>query len=187
MGNRRWDCTTRLLGMAMLLCARGYGESPAHTPSEYQVKATYLYNFVNFVAWPGGPAEQQGPIVLCVIGKDPFKGALDRAGETRTSSGRPFAFRQIYDPAAGRSCHVLFVSASESKHLPAILNAVRAWSVLTVSEIDGFFYQGGMITFLMEGDRVRFQINSSAAGIAHLKVSSKLLQLAMTPDDKKRD
>jgi hypothetical protein len=166
----------------------GLAESPAPRPSEYQVKAAFLYNFVKFVEWPATPGEKVGPIVLCMLGKDPFGGALDRAVEGKKVEGRPLAIRPINDIAAARSCHVLFVSASEVGRISEITYAVRTWDVLTVSEIHGFSGRGGIITFLMDGQRVRFQINSEAAARAGLKISSKLLQLAVAaPEDKEHD
>jgi hypothetical protein len=123
-------------------------------------------------------AEQQGPASICVIGKDPFAGALVRAIEGKQVNGRPMVVRQINGPGAAVSCHVLFVSSSESSRLLEIVKAVHSWSVLTVGESDGFSERGGMITFLMEGQRVRFQINLKAATEAGLKISSKLLHLA---------
>jgi hypothetical protein len=142
------------------------------------VKAAFLYYFVKFVEWPATIAEQLGPVSMCVIGKDPFGGALVRAIEGKQVNGRPIVVRQVNGPGAATSCHVLFVSSSESSRFTDIVKTVRAWSVLTVGESDGFAERGGMVTFLMEGQRVRFQINLKAATDAGLKISSKLLQLA---------
>jgi hypothetical protein len=184
----RRTITTSLLGVAMLVCACAHAENAAHGPSEYQVKAAFLYNFVKFVDWPDTPAAQEGPIEICVLGKDPFGGALERVVEGKTVNGRPLVIRRVKEVAAARSCQVLFVSASEAGRVSEITQAVHAWSVLTVSEIDRFSERGGIITFLMEGQRVRFRINPKMAASAGLKISSKLLQLAVVrPEDKEKD
>ena len=171
--------STRLtiLAIGLLLLSRSgmEAQSAAAMPSEYQVKAAFLYNFVKFVEWPGPMAGQVG---ICVIGKDPFQGALERAVEGKQLDGRAFEVRRITDLAPARACQVLFISASESKRAADIIEITRPWGVLTVSEIDGFSRHGGMIGFLMEGQRVRFRINAAAASVAGLKISSKLLQLA---------
>ena len=172
----------------MLVCPRASAGNEPPTPSEYQVKAAFLYNFVKFIEWPATPANQEGPIELCVLGKDPFGGAIERVIDGKSVNGRPLAIRRISDVAAARACHVLFVSASEAGRVSEITKAVRTWSVLTVSEIDRFSERGGIITFLMEGQRVRFRINSKIAATAGLQISSKLLQLALVrPEDKERD
>jgi hypothetical protein len=176
---------TSLLAVAMLVCARAHADDAPQGPSEYQVKAAFLYNFVKFIDWPAG---QEGPIELCVLGKDPFGGAIERVIAGKAVNGRPLAIRRIGDIAAARTCQVLFVSASEASRVSEITKAVHTWSVLTVSEIDRFSERGGIVTFLMEGQRVRFQINPKAAASAGLKISSKLLQLAVVrPEDKEKD
>jgi hypothetical protein len=172
----------------MLVCTGAHAENPAQGPSEYQVKAAFLYNFVKFVEWPETPVVQEGAILLCMLGKDPFGGALERVVEGKTVNGRPLVIRRIGDIAAARSCQVLFVSASEAGRVSEITRAVRGWNVLTVSEIDRFSERGGIITFLMEGQKVRFQINPKTAASAGLKISSKLLQLAVVrPEEKEKD
>jgi hypothetical protein len=168
----------RLLVTALLSCASAYPDNPAQRASENDVKAAFVYNFVKFVEWPGTVAEQRGPVVMCVMGKDPFGDSLRRAVDGRKVNGRPIAVRQINDVRAVVSCHVLFVSASESAHTPEIVRAVLAWSILTVGEGEQFIERGGMVAFLMKGDRVQFQINAKAASEAGLKISSKLLLLA---------
>jgi hypothetical protein len=181
---------TSLLAVAMLVCARAHAhaESAPQGLSEYQVKAAFLYNFVKFIDWPDGPAWQEGPIAICVLGKDPFGNALERVVEGKTVNGRPLAIRRIGDIAAARSCHVLFVSASEAGRVGEIVKAAQTRSVLTVSETDRFCERGGIIAFLMDGQRVRFRINPKAAASAGLSISSKLLQLsASRPDEKEKN
>ena len=177
---------TGLLAIAMLVCTHALAENAAQGPSEYQVKATFLYNFVKFIDWPA--TRNEGPIELCVLGKDPFGGALGRAVEGKTVNGRPLVIRRIGEIAAGRSCHVLFVSAPEAGRVSEIIKAIRGRNILTVSDVDRFCERGGIITFLMEGQRVRFRINPKMAASAGLKISSKLLQLAVIrPEDKEKD
>ncbi len=167
----------RVILIAVLFRASTFADA-IQGPSEYQVKAAFLYNFVKFVEWPAALPEQQGPVVMCVIGKDPFGDVLVRAVEGKKVNGRPMEVRQIAGAGAAISCHVLFVSPSESSRFTEIANAVRVWSVLTVGEGERFTERGGMIAFVMEGQRVRFQINLKVATEAGLKVSSKLLLLA---------
>jgi len=160
------------------ICMLAQAESSAQSLSEYQVKAAFLYNFVKFVEWPAAAIDQRESITLCVLGRDPFGDALVRAVEGKTVNGHQIATRKINEVAAARSCHVLFLSASESGRAAEIIRAVQARNVLTVGEFDRFIESGGMINFVMDGQRVRFQINAKAALDAGLKISSKLLQLA---------
>jgi len=94
---------------------------------------------------------------------------------------------RITDVKAARSCRILFVSASEAARLAEILAAVADWSVLTVSEVERLPERGGIINFLMDGQRVRFRINLGTATRAGLKISSKLLQLGVGLDEKRKN
>ena len=152
-------------------------------PSEYQLKAAFVFNFAKFVEWPpeafSTPASN---FIIGIIGDTPFEDFLARAVEKKTINGHPFQFKQCKTLSELKSCHILFVSLSERKRLAEILRAVRGASVLTVSEVENFLPAGGMIQFLMEGNKVRFAINDAAAKQAGLRISYKLLSLAKRPE-----
>ena len=151
----------------------------AQASNEYQVKAAFLYNFAKFVDWPaeafGG---SNGTLVIGVVGDDPFGGALDQAINGKSIGGRPLAVRRLRWGQDLRSCHILFISSSERKRLPQIIQSLRGASVLTVGDMGQFNQQGGIINFILEASKVRFEINSRGADQARLRISSKLLALA---------
>jgi hypothetical protein len=152
-------------------------------PSEYQMKAAYLYNFAKFVEWPPAALPTtNSPIIIGVLGDDPFDGFLDSTVQHKTIDGHPLAIRRLKTAAEAKTCHVLFISSSEKKNWPEISAALAGASVLTVSENwDHFTAQGGMILLFMEGKRIYFEINNDAARKAGLKISSKLLLLGKKP------
>ena len=147
--------------------------------SEYQVKATYLYNFGRFVHWsPNATATKGDSFSICVLGQDPFGPTLDSTLVGETLDGKPLAVKRISTPREAGECRILFVSLTEEHHLKEILAATDQAGVLTVSDIPGFSRRGGMIQFVMEGDRVRFEINLATAESAKLVLSSELLKVA---------
>jgi len=147
--------------------------------SEYQVKAAYLFNFLKFVEYPGESfADPLAPIVIGVVGEDPFGNALPQVVIGKTVQGRDLVIRVYHAGEDLRGAHILFISASERKRLPMILSGLRGSSVLTVGDTAGFLEAGGMIQFLNENGRVRFAIDVDATLRARLKLSSKLLSLA---------
>ena len=148
-------------------------------PNEYQVKATYLYNFGRFVKWPdaAGPAKGDS-FPVCVIGQDPFGAILDSTLGGEALDGKPVVLRRISKPHDAGECRILFISSTEEKRLKEILTALDESGVLTVSDMPGFTRRGGMIQFLLEGDRVRFEINLASAESAKLVLSSELLKVA---------
>jgi len=113
-----------------------------------------------------------------VIGDDPFGWALDQAINGKTINGRTLLVRRLRWGHDLRSCHILFISSSERKRLPQIIQSLRGASVLTVGDMGQFNQQGGIINFILEANKVRFEINSRGADHARLKISSKLLSLA---------
>jgi hypothetical protein len=148
-------------------------------PSEYQVKAAYLYNFGRFVKWPDGIAAGKGDsFPVCVLGRDPFGPILDSTLAGEALEGKPVVIRRITKPPDAADCRILFVSSTEENHLKEILAAIDQAGVLTVSDIPGFSRRGGMIQFVVEGDRIRFEINLATAESAKLVLSSELLKVA---------
>ena len=148
-------------------------------PTEYQVKAAYLYNFGRFVKWPAGIAAGKGDsFPVCVLGRDPFGSILDSTLAGEALEGKPVVIRRIARPQDALDCRILFVSSTEENHLKEILAAIDRAAVLTVSDIPGFSRRGGMIQFVVEGDRVRFEINLASTERARLVLSSELLKVA---------
>jgi hypothetical protein len=146
---------------------------------EYQVKAAFLYNFARFVDWPAQSFKAAGdPITICVVGENPFGGALDEATDRKTVAGRGFAIRQTAAIGPDCDCQILFISASERRRFRSILDSLKPVGILTVGEIQGFAAEGGVVNFKLEGGKVRFEINIEAAERQQLHISSKLLSLA---------
>lgn len=150
---------------------------PAGPATDYEVKAAFLYNFAKFVEWPE-PASPGAPLVVTVLGDDPFGPVLDRTLAGRTAQERTLVARRISRAEDAEPSQILFVGASEEPRLPQILSVLEGRSVLTVSEMDGFAERGGMIGFRTEGSRVRFDINLQQATRARLRISAELLQMA---------
>lgn len=157
-------------------------QAQTQTANEYEVKAAFLYNFAKFVEWPPEAfgTGAGAALIVGIIGDDPFGSAIDRTISGKTVNGRQLTIRRLKWGQNLKDCHVLFVSSSEQKRLPQILENLKGASVLTVSEMDQFSQQGGVIGFVMEDSKVRFEINTSASEQARLKISSKLLALAKT-------
>jgi len=148
-------------------------------PSEYQIKAAFLYNFAKFANWPPVAfADSQAPFVFGIVGADPFQGELTSLLSEKSLDGRRFVVRRFRRSEDLRQCHLLFISPSEKKFLAQILSSLDGASVLTVADIPGFTRSGGMIGFVIIDNRVRLEINAQAAERSHIKISSRLLALA---------
>ncbi len=147
-------------------------------PTQYQVEATYLYNFSQFVLWPEGQTAAEKSFNICVLGQDPFGPALAAILANETVGGKNIVAKRIPTAQEAVHCRVLFISSSEGGRLKEILNEVGGTSVLTVSDLPEFAERGGMVQFLLAEDRVRFEVNLAAAERAGLTLSSDLLKVA---------
>lgn len=145
--------------------------------SEYDVKAAFLYNFGKFVEWPAGTfASRNAPLLIGVYGDNPFGNRLAGVVRGRTINGHPVIARQVSFKEL-KLCQILFICRSEQKNIRKILNTLAGAGVLTVTEEMNSSQSGVMINFITENDRIRFEINNSAAEKVGLKISSKLLIL----------
>jgi hypothetical protein len=150
-------------------------------PTEYQVKATYLYNFGQFVRWPASvaaPLDQR--FQVCILGHDPFSSILDATLAGEEIDGQAVVARRISAARDAGLCRILFISSSEEGQLKEILAAIGKAGVLTVSDMPDFTQRGGMIQFTRDGNRIRFAVNLTSAEHAGLMLSSQLLRLAVS-------
>jgi hypothetical protein len=147
-------------------------------PSEYHVKAAFLYNFAKFIDWPDGTfSDPNTPIIIGVLGEDPFGVDLEKTVEGKRVKGRSFLIKRFHQLGKLEYCHILFISLSEKSNMSQILKKFNKSSILTVSETERFILDGIIINFIIHESKVRFKININAAENAGLKISSKLLRL----------
>lgn len=166
---------TRLLRGLVLLLAGGHGAGAvawAAEPLEYAVKAAYLAKFPFYVEWPPTAfAAPTSPLVLCVVGDDPFGSALDEAVAGQQVQGRAIAVRRLKAAARDSGCHVAYVGADSRAE------ALRGGAVLVVSDAPN---GGGIINFVLRDNKVRFTVDDEAAFQNGLAISSKLLSVALS-------
>jgi len=151
----------------------------AQSATEYQVKAAFLFNFAKFVDWPVDAfASADSALQICVLGQDPFGRDFEQVIVDKTVNGHRIEIAHPDGVPQARACQILFIAASETAHLRAILAGLKGASVLTVGDAPGFAILGGVINFVLDDGRVRFEINVKAAELAHLKISARLLTVA---------
>ncbi len=160
--------------------------------SEYLIKAGFTYNFAKLMEWPASAFPQpDSPIVIGVLGTDPFGGTLDDVLKGKTVNGRQFVVKHLKWGADFKDCNILFVSSSEAAHLDEIFHAVKGLPILTLGETPDFARRGGIINFIVADNKVKFEVNVDAAKQANINISSRLLSLAIivqpsAPDGRKQ-
>jgi hypothetical protein len=169
---RRFLCVSALSAALFWLRLVPHISAASAGPLEYDVKAAFLLNFTKFIEWPPGAfATADAPLIICIVGDDPFGRAIDQIVEGESVNGHRIVIERV-GTYQQKSCRVLYAGG---KTPPP---GTPGLPVLTVGEGDDFIHQGGMIGFVLDNRRVRFDINLKAAANAGLKLSSKLLSVA---------
>lgn len=178
---KRWKV---LLGVAAVALALGTVSALPWEDNltEYKVKGAFLYNFARYTEWPEGTfADDDAPLVFATLGEDPFGEILKTIVNGKALSGRPLQLRHhksLEELLEAAPCHVLFVSESMKKQLPAVHKALLTKPIFTVSDLTDFATLGGTARFFIKQGTVRFVINQSSAKRQGLTISSQLLKLA---------
>jgi YfiR/HmsC-like len=151
----------------------------AQSATEYQVKAAFLFNFAKFVEWPADAFPgTDAPLQICLLGRDPFGHEFEEVIGDKSINGHRIEVIHPSGVPQARGCQIIFVASSEKKQTLEILRGLQGANVLTVGDTAGFAGMGGIINFVLDDGRVRFEINVKAAERAHLKISARLLTVA---------
>ncbi len=162
----------------LVLAAVAWGQT-SPVMDEYHVKAACVTSLASFVEWPaaafGSPEQAVG---VCVLGTNPFGESLRDFAKGKIVSGRALSVRILADVRQTAGCHIVFVSPSEHLRLKSILETLRGQDVFSVGDTSDFIAEGGIVNLRIESGKVRLEVNEEAARQSHLRVSSRLLQLA---------
>lgn len=150
----------------------------AQQVTEQDVEAAFLYNFTRFVEWPAELPSAPEPFRVCIVAGPTMTAAVQRTMQGESVNGRAIATPSPTSAQEARRCQILFVGRAEMDRAASLLAAVRTLPVLTVSDGDRFIARGGVIQFVRDGGRVRFDVNVEAARRTGLSISSRLLQVA---------
>jgi hypothetical protein len=146
---------------------------------EHPLKAAFTYNFLKFTSWPAGRfADAEAPVIIGVLGRSPMLATIETLVANRQINGRAILVRRVGNAEEARAAHLLFCPAAEDRRSGELLAVLAGEGVLTVGESDEFARRGGMINFVLEQDKVRFEINVSRVEQGGLKLSAQLQKLA---------
>jgi hypothetical protein len=168
-----------VLACLLLFLACPYAFSQSEGNAEYPLKLAFLFNFTKFIEWPADAfPSADAPMEICVVGQDPFGDDLEQSLRRRTVDNRPMAIRRSRPGDDLKGCQIVFVTAEANGQAASIVSRLKNSSVLTVGETKGFAANGGVVNFIVEENKLRFEINLDAAKLTGLSLSSKLLALA---------
>ena len=167
-----------LLLIALLQGCSHILSAQAPFASEYEVKAVFIFNFTQFVEWPSSSfSSAQAPLVIGVLGDNPFGSYLEDAVAGEKAHGHPIVVYYYKNPDEVEACNVLFINQSKSNEMSNIMAKLSGKGVLTISDANGFLQQGGIVRFFTKNNKISLQVNLDAAKSANLDISSKLLRI----------
>lgn len=173
---RKFYCILLILGSAFALPLASQAQ-PINR--EYQLKSVFLLNFAQFTTWPTNTFPQtNSPLVIGILGADPFGSQLDETVRFENWNGHPFIVQRYPRLEDVKPCHLLFVSGSETRRLDKVVSSVKGKPVLTVADGDAVASREIMIRLITQNNRIRFKINLDLVREANLTISSKLLRVA---------
>lgn len=173
----------RLGALALAAAALPLAAARAETPGvslEFAVKASYLTKFGPFVQWPPSAMPADAPARICLVGADPFGRAIDQAVQGQQIQGHPLVVVRLdaVDAQTASTCQIMFVGKATTQPTAVSLSAAAGKPVLTVTDRSRGV-TGGMIEFVLDHGRVRFDVDDQSAEACGLQISAKLLALAV--------
>jgi hypothetical protein len=165
--------------VAILLGVTPGAGKPSNETAEYPVKLAFIYQLALYVRWPSDSfATPTTPLVVCVVGDDPFDPDLERELQSHSVDNHPIMVRKARRRDNLRTCHMVFVAAQESKQAAGVIGELKGAAILTIGESQGFAEQGGIVNFTVQQSKLHLEVNLDAARQTPLTISSRVLALA---------
>lgn len=161
--------------------ATAFPQAPALTP--YQIKAGFIYNFAMATKWLAEDPNPNAPLVFGILGEDPSQGEFALLQGAKVGTNRTLAVKLCKDLTEAKECHMLFISGSEKSNMPTLLDEMKDLPVLTITDAEVGARSRGIIHFVQEKDKLRFEVSVAAAERAKLKISSQVLKVAKLRKD----
>ena len=145
---------------------------------EYDVKAACLFNIAKYTDWPATAFARPGdPVIIGVLGDDPFGGVLDRIVKGRVINSRPVLVRRASRAQELADAHIVFIGSSERARAAQICAALETSNAMCIGDLEETA-PFAAINFSVAAGRTVFTVNLARASRAGVRLSSKLLHLA---------
>lgn len=177
--------TLILISLSVTITIPGV-QGQSSVPTEYEVKAVFLYNFTQFMELPPTVMENRDTLKICILGKDPFGPAL-QIFNGEIVHNKKLLINLINNEENAYGCNFIYISDSEKRQIRRIMEKLSAMSVVTISDMEGFARSGGIIKFIIKNNKVHFMINLDAADRSGIKIRSRLLQISTIYREGKAD
>jgi hypothetical protein len=152
--------------------------APERPPTEYEVKAAYIFYFAKFVNWSEEAfPHKKAPLTIGIFDDREFDSLVATIVKDKTVQDHPISIKRLKADADLQGCHIIYISSSALKRTKTLIDSIRDLPALTITEADSHYKSKGIINLNVEGGKVQFEVDVAGAERAHLQISSKLLRL----------
>lgn len=147
----------------------------AQSADVYPLKTALVYNFAKFTKWPDSTISEN--VHVCYF-SELYTESMERLSGKKISQYL-VSIKQIENISDVDQCHLIYIDKSKRDILNRLFLKVKGKSILTVSDISGFYDEGGMIEVKVKDNRIRFLINLGPVNESNIVLSSQILKLAI--------
>ncbi|HLZ66193.1 MAG TPA: YfiR family protein [Aliidongia sp.] len=166
----------RLAGvLAALACLAAVEARAQDSSAVAAIEAAYLTKFAAFVEWPAD-GQPLGAATLCVLAPDAIARLVEQVESKLQTDAGPPTVRRLTSEGQAADCRILFI-ANADRRVPPPVSPPTPTLTITDQATEG---RKGVINFIIDEDRVRFEIDDAEAARRGLTISSKLLSLAVS-------
>jgi hypothetical protein len=168
----------RKIKLFMLLCFCASSLS-IHAQNE-KFKALYMYNFTKYIEWPG--SQKNGDFIIGILGNSSITTELRVIAEKKTVGSQPIVVKVYNTVDQIDHCHILFIPSGKSALISAVIAKTAGKNTLIICEKNGMATQGAGINYVMDGDKLKYEISKNNIKRNGLLVNSSLLTLGVVVD-----
>ncbi len=203
---RSWHYNLGLAGILLALVCANPIASAADDEKEVRIaklKSAFLLNFVKFTTWPDGAfAEDDSPIVITVFGNGKIVPILNKTTKGVKVHGRQIVIQHATPPDPKQiknkdkleqawadtyqllsNSHVVFCSELPDCPLGGVTAALVDRPILYVGDNVRCIRNGALLSMVQDSGRIVIYANSKASESKGVKISSKLLKLAIIVEE----
>ena len=164
----------KVIGLMIYLGLLGWVSAYAQNE---KFKALFLYNFTKYIEWPA--ALRQGDFIIGVLGNTPMTKELVTIAGKQKVGAQNISVKTFITVDEIDNCNILFIPAGRSSQISLVVSKLGNKSVLIITDKDGLARQGACINYVMDGDKLKYEVNKSNIEKKGLTVSNSLLALGI--------
>jgi hypothetical protein len=148
--------------------------SPVWAQKE-KFKALFIYNFIKNVEWPA--QSKSGQFTIGVIGNQTIASELQTIAQTQKAGGLPIKVENFSSVNEASNCQLVYLASAKSGMLGNMVSLTNGKAILIVGDGKDLATKGAGISFVIDGEKLKFDICRKHIESHGLKCSASLMNL----------